>query len=240
MGPNRSSQREPSQGTEFMIELNNVTKRYRTQRQEVLALTDLSLQVDRGSYVAVRGRSGSGKSTLLSLIGGLALPTEGTIQVDGQNIAALSPAERAAYRASKVGFVFQMFHLLPYLNVLDNVLLAAADERRQACRQRATELLEEFGLQPRLTHRPAELSAGERQRVAMARALLNQPPLLLADEPTGNLDSENASALLDLLDRFQQAGGTVLLATHDPQAAERAGRQVVLERGKVIEDACRK
>ena len=223
-----------------MIELNNVTKRYRTQRQEVLALTDLSLQVDRGSYVAVRGRSGSGKSTLLSLIGGLALPTEGTIQVDGQNIAALSPAERAAYRASKVGFVFQMFHLLPYLNVLDNVLLAAADERRQACRQRATELLEEFGLQPRLTHRPAELSAGERQRVAMARALLNQPPLLLADEPTGNLDSENASALLDLLDRFQQAGGTVLLATHDPQAAERAGRQVVLERGKVIEDACRK
>ena len=223
-----------------MIELNNVTKRYRTQRQEVLALTDLSLQVDRGSYVAVRGRSGSGKSTLLSLIGGLALPTKGTIQVDGQNIAALSPAERAAYRASKVGFVFQMFHLLPYLNVLDNVLLAAADERRQACRQRATELLEEFGLQPRLTHRPAELSAGERQRVAMARALLNQPPLLLADEPTGNLDSENASALLDLLDRFQQAGGTVLLATHDPQAAERAGRQVVLERGKVIEDACRK
>ena len=223
-----------------MIELNNVTKRYRTQRQEVLALAELSLQVDRGSYVAVRGRSGSGKSTLLSLIGGLALPTEGTIQVDGQNIAALSPAERAAYRASKVGFVFQMFHLLPYLNVLDNVLLAAADERRQACRQRATELLEEFGLQPRLTHRPAELSAGERQRVAMARALLNQPPLLLADEPTGNLDSENASALLDLLDRFQQAGGTVLLATHDPQAAERAGRQVVLERGKVVEDACRK
>ena len=218
-----------------MIELENVTKRYRTHRQEILALADFSLQVERGSYLAVRGRSGSGKSTLLSLVGGLALPSEGRVRVDEQTISRLSPAERAEYRARKVGFVFQMFHLLPYLNVIDNVLLAAADGKQASERERAAKLLDEFGLSQRLGHRPSELSAGERQRVAMARALLNQPPLLLADEPTGNLDAENAAAVLDLLDQFHQAGGTILLATHDPQAAERARQQLTLERGRMVD-----
>ena len=216
-----------------MIHLRSVSKVYPTAEGDVRALDDVSLEVDEGQFVAVRGPSGCGKSTLLSLVGGLALPTAGNVIVAGSDLLVLSSSERAAFRARYVGFVFQMFHLLPYLSVLDNVLVAALPGEQPSLGDYGRELLETFGLGDRMTHRPAELSAGERQRVAMARALLNRPKLLLADEPTGNLDPEHSAALLDLLAGFHQQGGTILLVTHNEQAAQYAGSTIVLRRGKV-------
>ena len=217
------------------VELAEVSKAYRTRDQEVLALREMSLAIDAGSFVEIRGASGSGKSTLLALVSGLATPTSGTVSVGGEPISTWPVARRAAFRAEHVGFVFQMFHLLPYLSVLDNVLLAAPGQVDQAVRERAEGLLEELGLQDRLRHRPAQLSAGERQRVALSRALLNHPSLLLADEPTGNLDDDNARLVVDHLVAFHARGGTVLLATHDHRisAAERA---IHLEHGRITRD----
>jgi len=216
-----------------MIQLENVSKVFGTPRGEVRALDEASLRIADGEFVAVCGPSGSGKSTLLSLVGGLALPTAGRVTVAGQDVAHMSPAERAAFRADHLGFVFQLFHLLPYLSVLDNVLVAATPATRATARQRGSELLERFGLGDRLSHRPGQLSVGQRQRVAMARALLNRPRLLLADEPTGNLDPANANALLDLLSEYQREGGTVLMVTHETYAAERAQRTVTMNEGRI-------
>ena len=220
-----------------MIQLDGVSKVYKTPHDEVRALDNLSLNIETGRFMAVRGHSGSGKSTLLALVGGLAQPTEGRVEVAGQEVSAMSTAQRARLRSECIGFVFQMFHLLPYLSVLENVLVAARPDNLDASREYAAELLESFGLNPRRFHRPAQLSAGERQRVAMARAMLNRPKLLLADEPTGNLDDRNAGALLDLLGEFHSSGGTVLLATHHENAAERAERCIVLQNGQLVEEA---
>jgi putative ABC transport system ATP-binding protein len=218
-----------------MIELENVSKAYRTAQGQVRALDGVSLTAREGEFVAVRGPSGCGKSTLLSLMGGLALPTAGRVLVAGQEVSAMTSTERARFRADYVGFVFQMFHLLPYLSVLDNVMAAASATRgRQETRQRADMLLSRFALDARRLHRPAQLSAGERQRVAMARALLNRPRVLLADEPTGNLDDGSASAVLDLLGEFHTEGGTVVLVTHDQAAASRAQRTVLLTEGRLV------
>ena len=216
-----------------MIELSGVSKVYHTSHGEVRALDDVTLAIQQGEFVALKGHSGSGKSTLLALLGGLAVPSSGCVSVAGQSIGTLSSSERAKFREENVGFVFQMFHLLPYLSVLDNVMVAAPASARSTSREYAKQLLSEFGMDDRITHRPSQLSAGERQRVAMARALLNRPKLLLADEPTGNLDEKNAEALLDFLGGFHQAGGTIILATHDERAAGRVGRIVELSGGKV-------
>ncbi len=216
-----------------MILFDNVSKVYSTRQGEVRALDGLTLSIETGEYVAICGPSGCGKSTLLSLVGGLALPTSGTIRVGDMVVSSSSSSERAALRANEIGYVFQMFHLLPFLNVLDNVLVAA-DAAQRAVRERATILLQELGLTERQHHRPAQLSAGERQRVALARALLNQPRILLADEPTGNLDPVNGAAVLDQVDRFHEAGGTVLLVTHEEQAASRASRMILLEQGQLV------
>lgn len=216
-----------------MIHLEHVSKVYPIGRGEVRALDDVSLQVDRGQFVAVRGHSGSGKSTLLSLVGGLDTATSGTVRVDGKDLAQMTASERARFRAESIGFVFQLFHLLPYLTVVDNVLVAALPDRRATAPQRAKEMLDRFGLGDRLAHRPAQLSIGERQRVAIARALLNEPELLLADEPTGNLDAESAAAVLDLLSAFHREGGTVLLVTHEETAASIAERTVSLRSGRI-------
>ena len=216
-----------------MIELQNTSKVFATPQGDVRALDDASLQIDDGEFVAICGPSGCGKSTLLSLVGGLALPTSGTVTVAGQPICQLSPAERATFRADNLGFVFQLFHLLPYLTILDNVVVAATPRTKASAPQRAEELLVRLGLGDRLGHRPGELSVGQRQRVAMARALLNRPPLLLADEPTGNLDPENAASVLDLLSEYQAEGGTILLVTHETYAAERAKRQVQMSEGRI-------
>jgi len=220
-----------------MIRLEDVCKVYNTAHGEVRALDNLTLDVAHGEFVAVRGPSGCGKSTLLTLIGGLAVPTSGTVTVAGDIISEMSASSRAEYRAKNIGFVFQLFHLLPYLNVLDNVLVAASDGTALGARDYAAELLERFGLAERISHRPGQLSAGERQRVAMARALLNRPSLLLADEPTGNLDPENAGKLLDLLATLVEDGLTILLVTHEEHAAKYAQRTISLRSGRLEETA---
>lgn len=220
-----------------MIELQAVSKVYPSAKGEVRALDNVSLNVEAGEFVAVRGPSGCGKSTMLALIGGLAVPTSGRVTVSGCNVSSMSSAARAQFRADNIGFVFQMFHLLPYLSVFDNVLLAAASQNDAGLRAETEALLEKFGLTDRRLHRPAQLSAGERQRVAMARALLNHPKLLLADEPTGNLDPKNASSLLELLTSFHQDGGTILLVTHDDKASSRADRTIELDQGRLVEQA---
>ena len=218
-----------------MILLKNVSKIYSSPQGEVRALHDLTLEIREGEYVAVRGKSGCGKSTLLSLLGGLTTPTSGTVEVGKHPVSSLSSGQRAAYREEQVGFVFQMFHLLPYLNVLENVLAGIPASQRKEREGAAEVLLERFQMGDRLSHRPGQLSAGERQRTALARALVNQPKLLLADEPTGNLDPENTAAVLEILDEFHDQGGVIVLATHDDMAAKRAQRIVKLEKGGLLE-----
>lgn len=219
----------------MVAEVHGVSKTYRDH--SVAALRDVSLQLDSGQFVAVCGPSGCGKSTLLLTLGGLLRPDTGRVVVNETDIYGLSPNERAAFRAKWIGFVFQQFHLVPYLNVLENVLAAELGMRgSHPTPDRAATLLEQFGLADRLQHRPGQLSTGERQRVAMARALLNEPCLLLADEPTGNLDEENANRVLDELSKFADRGGAVMLVTHDPRAASRAQQQINLLEGQIASD----
>lgn len=218
-----------------MIQFEHVHKTYRRATSEVAAISDLSFSVDEGEFIAVRGPSGCGKSTLLSLAGGLVLPTQGRILIDGQPVSEMTAAQRSSFRGEKIGFVFQMFHLLPYLTIIENVVVAGSEVASAAVGERAETLLSDFGLTDRLSHRPGELSAGERQRVALARALLNRPRLLLADEPTGNLDPENASGVLELLAQFHKQGGTILLVTHDDRAAAYADRSLALDQGRLVE-----
>ncbi|MHB8971298.1 MAG: ABC transporter ATP-binding protein [Pirellulaceae bacterium] len=218
----------------MLIEFDHVSKVFATRRGEVRALEEMSFTIDSGKYVAICGPSGCGKSTLLSLVGGLALPTTGRVVVGGLDMSRASSAERARHRANHLGFVFQVFHLLPFLNVLDNVLLAAARPGQADTVAHAESLVDRFGLRSRQSHRPAQLSIGERQRVAMARALLNRPQILLADEPTGNLDPDNAAIVLEQIDQFHQQGGTVLLVTHEQPAATRAQTTIFLNQGRLV------
>jgi putative ABC transport system ATP-binding protein len=221
----------------MLLELTDVSKSYAGPEGAVHALSGVSLSVESGQFVAVRGPSGCGKSPLLLIAGGLLRPDRGTVRVAGENPYDLAADARAAFRARKIGYVFQQFHLVPYLSVLDNVLaptlaMPSADPRR-----RALELIERFGLAHRAHHVPGELSSGERQRTALARALLNRPQLILADEPTGNLDRENAAAVLGFLSEFvTQEGCGVLLVTHDPLAAERADTTLHLRDGVQVEE----
>jgi len=198
-----------------MLEFNKVTKIFNGPQGEVKALDAVSFSVEPGELVEVRGPSGCGKSTLLLAAGTLLQPTAGAVTIDDEDSYALSPNGRSALRASMIGFVFQQFHLVPYLSVIDNILLPSAVQKNAAAHDRALELLNRFGLEHRGHHVPAQLSVGERQRTALARALFNQPKLLLADEPTGNLDSENGALVLHALHSFAEEGGAVLLVTHD-------------------------
>jgi ABC-type lipoprotein export system ATPase subunit len=213
---------------ETRIELKNVSKYYRTPRGVVSALHDLSLRVAEGEFIAVQGPSGCGKSTLLLTIGGLLAPDEGRVEVAGINPYALAPDARARFRAGAIGFVFQQFHLVPYLTVRDNILAPAGALSRNGAPERAETLIRRFNLTHRAGHRPAELSTGERQRTALARALLNEPRLLLADEPTGNLDRDNAAVVMEAFMEFAKSGGTVLLVTHDDKIAGTADRTIKL------------
>jgi len=216
-----------------MVQLEKVTKVYRGPQGEVRALDGVDLRVAEGEFVAVRGASGSGKSTLLLTLGGMVRPTRGRVTVAGSDVYALSPGERARFRAENIGFVFQLFHLVPYLSVLENVLVPtlAASGRGRAS---APELLEGFGLAHRIHHRPAELSIGERQRVAMARALLNRPKLILADEPTGNLDPANATEVMNHLADLHRSGTTIVVVTHEELAARYAQRTVEIREGRIV------
>ena len=213
-----------------MLALQHVRKTCAGPQAPVVALADFSLEIGRGEFVAVRGPSGCGKTTLLLIAGGLLHPDAGHVLFDGQNVYQLPSAARTRLRAAGIGFVFQQFHLVPYLTVLDNVLTPTLTQAIPDARKRAGELIERFGLSPRARHVPAELSTGERQRTALARALLNRPRLLLADEPTGNLDEANGEIVLKALAEFARGGGAVLLVTHDPRAASVADRVIQLER----------
>ena len=216
-----------------MIRLDDVSKVYRGRRGEVAALANLTLRVERGEFVVVRGPSGCGKSTLLLTVGGMVRPTSGTVTLADEALYELPTARRARLRAEKVGFVFQMFHLIPYLDALENVLCAGL-AARGVTRDGAAEMLERLKLGERVRHTPGELSAGERQRVALARALITGPEVILADEPTGNLDPDNARQVLDYLAEYNKDGGTVLVVTHDPLADEYAGRTLLLEQGRLV------
>jgi arsenite-transporting ATPase len=224
-----------SAGGVTMLRLESVTKSYARRGGAVVALRPTTLEVAAGEFVAVVGPSGSGKSTLLSLMGGMLAPTAGKVWLDGQSLYDLSVSRRARLRGRKVGFVFQTFSLVPYLTALENVqvplYLAGLAPREQ--RRRSQTLLERLGLGDRLAHRPAELSVGQQQRVALARTLANDPALVLADEPTGNLDPNTRDLVLTFLEGLRQEGRTVVLVTHDPAVARRAGRALRLAAGEV-------
>jgi ABC-type lipoprotein export system ATPase subunit len=221
----------------MLLLIDNVSRTYTDANSTVRAVDDVSLKIAAGEFVAVQGASGSGKSTLLLMAGGLLKPDSGQVQVNGQDPYALNPDARADFRAQNIGFVFQQFHLVPYLSVLENVLAPAmaVPGTEAETRDRALQLIERFGLSDRQQHVPAKLSSGERQRTAMARALLNQPKLILADEPTGNLDHDNADTLLGYLADFATDGGAVLLVTHDDRAVACAQRVVHLQNGRIAE-----
>jgi putative ABC transport system ATP-binding protein len=220
-----------------ILELTAVTRRY--SGVDRLAVDSVDLTVAAGEFLVVMGPSGSGKSTLLNLIAGMDRPDAGTVSVDGAEVSAMTEAEAARFRRRHLGFIFQFFHLLPTLTVLDNVLIPAQLGGRAsgAASLRARELLAELGLGGQAGACPARLSGGQQQRVAVARALINEPRLLLADEPTGALDSESGAQVMDLLGRLHTAGRTVVLVTHDPAlAARHAERVISLRDGRVVDD----
>jgi ABC-type lipoprotein export system ATPase subunit len=216
-----------------MITLTNITKTYQIPRGPVNALDDINLRIEEGQFIAVHGPSGSGKTTLLLTIAAMLHPTAGNVSFEGHNLYTMSPRQRAKFRAAHVGFIFQMFHLVPYLNVFENVALAAGPVQNKSSRERINRLLKSLALADRIFHTPPQLSSGEKQRTAIARALLNNPKLILADEPTGNLDPENAAAVFSYLSDFHKAGGTVVVVTHGPEAKQFADREIALRDGKI-------
>ena len=221
-----------------MIQVDDVTKVYRQGETEVRALDGVSVTVDQGTFAAIMGPSGSGKSTLLHLMGALDQPTTGTVRVDGQSIGDLDDDARTVLRREKLAFVFQFFNLLPTMSAVENVCLPAllGGRSRAELRSRAVELLDMVGLSHRVDHRPREMSGGEMQRVALARALILEAPVLLADEPTGNVDSGAGEEILELLQRAsRELSRTIVMVTHDPRAAGYADRTIRLKDGLVVE-----
>ena len=211
-----------------LVEVEALSRRFGSLR----ALDDLQLAIEEGEWVAVTGPSGSGKTTLLNVLSGLDRPTSGRVRVGGVDLSGLSARELARYRQRTVGLIFQQFHLIPYLTALENVMLAQY-VHSVTDRGEAEEALRKVGLAERLSHLPSQLSGGEQQRVCIARALINQPPLILADEPTGNLDAMNEAVVMSLLADLHQRGHTLVLVTHDPSIAIRAGREIRLEHGRL-------
>lgn len=219
---------------DVVVTVSNVRKTYQ-MGGIVEALSNISVSLSAGSYTAVMGPSGSGKSTLLNLIGGLDTPTDGNVTVDGTDLSTATETERAAIRGSQIGFVFQTFNLMPRLTAVENVALPLVFDgwERQQRRERARQLLSEVGLGERFDHKPPELSGGQRQRVAIARALAPDPELVLADEPTGNVDTETGAQIMDLLDDLHAAGNTILLVTHEQRIAGHAERIVHIRDGTI-------
>jgi putative ABC transport system ATP-binding protein len=219
-----------------VIKLKNVSRLYPAQAEHttsnIKALDDFSLTVDPGEWVSIMGPSGSGKSTLVNLIGCLDRPSTGEIWLDGQNVASISNSDLNRVRAEKIGFVFQQFHLIPYLTAVENVMLAQYFHS-MTDQQEALDALDRVGLKERAHHLPSQLSGGEQQRVCIARALINDPKIILADEPTGNLDAQNEEIVLRLLREFHQQGRTIVMVTHDPVVARLADRRIELHHGKI-------
>jgi putative ABC transport system ATP-binding protein len=220
-----------------MLKMHQLSKAYRTELIETHALRDFELEVKAGEFVAVTGPSGSGKTTFLTIAGLLESPTSGRYELDGEDVSRLSDDARSRLRNQKIGFVFQAFNLIPDLSVLDNLEVPLryrgmkADERQRRARQ----ALERVGLEARAKHLPSQLSGGQQQRVAIARALAGSPRFLLADEPTGNLDTQMARAVMDLLEELHREGTTLIMVTHDPQQAARAQRNVHIVDGQVVD-----
>jgi len=219
----------------IMIRLENASKTYQTRHGQVRALDRVSLHINEGEFVVVRGPSGSGKTTLLLSIGGMLQPTEGRVLIKNSDLYAVSKKQRARFRAENIGFVFQLFHLVPYLNIIENVLLPVGVGRSQYGQEDAKKLLDRLKLMERMFHKPAELSAGEKQRTAIARAMLKNPKIILADEPTGNLDPENSEEIIRHLVEFHSRGGTVIVVTHGKAVDRYAGRVVHLKKGQINE-----
>jgi putative ABC transport system ATP-binding protein len=221
----------------MMIEIGDLKKTYHVGEVDVHALRGVNLSVERGEFVAIVGPSGSGKSTLFHILGGLTPPTSGSIHIDGRDLLAMTEAERTDLRRTSVGFVFQKYNLLPTLTAADNIEIARdIAHKKGPLDPQFEEILGLLGLKGRLHHKPRALSGGEQQRVAIARAIINHPAILLADEPTGNLDTENSEAVLGLLrDLNTRLGQTILMITHNPEAAAFADRIVKMRDGRVVE-----
>lgn len=219
-----------------IIETRALTKIYHSGDVDVQALRGVDLQVKRGEFLSIVGPSGSGKTTLFHILGGLAAPTNGEVIVDGQNIQQLSDSQRTEMRQRKVGFVFQKYNLLPTLTALDNIMMARfLANNHEPLTAEFSKILDMLSISQRMSHKPRALSGGEQQRVAIARALVNKPAILLADEPTGNLDTENSTAVLALLRKLnQETGQTILMITHNPEAAAYGDRTVTMRDGRIV------
>ncbi len=219
-----------------VISLKNVWKTYRMGESDVNALRGVNIDIKKGDFVAIAGPSGSGKSTMMNLVGCLDLPSKGEIYLDGNNISSFSESRLAATRGKKIGFIFQQFNLIPTLTALENVMLPLEfqDAETSAARKRAEELLRLVGLQDRMNHLPSQLSGGQMQRVAIARALATDPEIILADEPTGNLDSKTGDFILDFFEKiYQDDGKTIIIVTHDAHIASYAKRTIHLKDGMI-------
>jgi ABC-type lipoprotein export system ATPase subunit len=218
-----------------VIHIDNVSKIYKKGPDQVRALDQINLNIEEGRFLVIRGPSGSGKTTLLLAVGGMLRPNSGHIVIDERDIYKFSPAQKTRFQADNIGFVFQMFYLVPYLNIIENVLLAGGKSDNRKNRDKAMVLLDRLGLSERAFHKPPELSAGERQRTAIARAVMNQPKIILADEPTGNLDPDNTAIVNGYLEEFHAGGGTVIVVTHDINTDQYADQVIHLQNGKIAD-----
>ena len=234
-----SSPFRPPTSDRSLIEVRDMVKTYQSGDEELNALDGVSFSIDSGEFVAIMGPSGSGKSTTMNMLGCLDSPTSGSYTLDGDDVSDLSSDELAHIRNRKLGFVFQGFNLLPRLSALDNVALPLvyASVEPAERKERAAEALEKVGLGSRMKHRPNQMSGGQQQRVAIARALVGEAPVILADEPTGNLDTRTSDEIMDILSQVNESGKTIVLVTHEPDIAEYASRVLRFKDGKLVEDA---
>jgi ABC-type lipoprotein export system ATPase subunit len=216
-----------------MLEINNITKKYKKNQTVFTALDDVTFNVEKGDFISVVGPSGSGKSTLLHTIGGLIRPDSGQVLFRGKDVYSMNKRESGLFRQKHVGFVFQQFHLMPYLTVYENIKLVCSDPSQQQIES----YLDKCFLLPLKNKFPSELSVGEKQRTAFIRAIITQPDILLADEPTGNLDPANSKILMSLIEEFHQSGGTILLVSHNPETSNHASRHITLNSGKLLTSA---
>jgi putative ABC transport system ATP-binding protein len=223
---------------EVMLSLKDIKKTYKSMGEEVQALRGISLDIRQGESVAVMGPSGSGKSTLLSILGGLTPPTEGLLKIDDIDLYSLSSERRADFRREYLGFVFQQFQLIPYLTALENVMLPLTTTRypNREKREKAADILKRIGLTGKMNRLPQQLSGGEQERVAIARAIVNEPPVVLADEPTGSLDTKTGDEIMELFQELNQEGLTILMVTHNPENSRYMGRTILMQDGLLYKD----
>ena len=218
-----------------IVKVENLTKKYGKGENEVIALNNVSLTIEKGEFVAIIGSSGSGKSTLLHLIGGVDRPTSGKVFVDGKDIYQLNDDNLAIFRRQNIGIIYQFYNLMPILNVKENITLPCDLDGKEVDQERLNLLISTLGLKERITHLPNELSGGQQQRVAIGRSLINNPAVVLADEPTGNLDSKSSNEIIALLKRSnKELGQTIIMITHNPEIAKEADRIIKIEDGKIV------